>query len=170
MWKASQRFVLSLLCLGLILVPRFALAADTDPLMKVLEQVDAQVCTTPKKITRFYSPKLVIMFDDKRILLDTRVADYEAMLADLVGLKCSTERQVLSSAVGDKVAFVLVDELISVTSKSGHADERQHSVCTYGFTRENNQWKISHEHCSSLPDYTIVPGDDALYYFHNPVY
>ena len=49
-------------------------------------------------------------------------------------------------------------------------DERQHSVCTYVFTKNGSQWKIKQEHCSSLPDYSIVPGDDALYYFHNPVY
>ncbi len=147
-----------------------AFAADSDPMIQVLSNVDAKVCTDPKDIGQYYSKNLVILFDDKRILLDSRIKDYEGMMSDLRGLKCVAERKVLSSGVGTKTAFMLVDEQISVTSKSGHIDERQHSVCTYGFVQEGGGWKIAHEHCSSLPDYTIVPGDDALYYFHNPVY
>jgi len=168
MWNLST--MVTLLSLGLAAFPQAARAAETDPLINLLKQVDANVCTSPKKITQFYSSKMVIMFDDKRVLPESRIRDYEAMRADLVGLKCTAERQVLASGVGDKIGYLLVDETISVTSESGHTDERQHSVCTYGFSKEGGAWKISHEHCSSLPDYTIVPGDDALYYFHNPVY
>jgi hypothetical protein len=65
---------------------------------------------------------------------------------------------------------VLADEISSITSKSNDTDERQHSVCSYNFVKEDLNWKITHEHCSSLPDYSINPGDDALYYFHNPIY
>ncbi len=72
--------------------------------------------------------------------------------------------------MGKHLGYVLVDELISVTSDMTDTDQRQHSVCSYVFTNEGKDWKISLEHCSSLPDYTIDPGDDALYYFHNPVY
>ena len=170
MWNARKLITLLSVCIGLAGFAPAAGAADTDPFLNLLKQVDANVCTSPKEITQYYSPKMTIMFDDKRVLLDSRVRDYESMMADMVGLKCSAERQVLASGIGDKVTFLLVDETVSVTSESGHTDERQHSVCTYGFTKEGGQWKISHEHCSSLPDYTIVPGDDALYYFHNPVY
>ncbi|MCA9483314.1 MAG: nuclear transport factor 2 family protein [Nitrospina sp.] len=155
---------------GLLLCALPAAAADTDALTKVLSEVDARVCTSPKDIQQFYSKNLVIMFDDKRVMLENRIEDYESMMSDLVGLKCTAERTVLSSGVGDKSSFMAVDETASVTSQSGHIDERQHSFCTYGFVKEGGAWKIAHEHCSSLPDYTIVPGDDALYYFHNPVY
>ena len=65
---------------------------------------------------------------------------------------------------------MLVDEQISVIAENVHIDERQHSVCSYMFSKEKDGWKISLEHCSSLPDYSIRPGEDALYYFHNPVY
>ena len=71
--------------------------------------------------------------------------------------------------IGKNIGYLLVDELISVSSRHS-TDERQHSVCTYVFNKNGSQWKIKQEHCSSLPDYSIVPGDDALYYFHNPVY
>ncbi|MFQ5482108.1 MAG: nuclear transport factor 2 family protein [Nitrospinaceae bacterium] len=145
-------------------------AADPGPLLNVLKKVDAQVCTSPKKITQFYSSKIVILSDDKRILPENRVRDYENMVSDLVGIKCRVERKVLAQGLSDQVSFLLVDEMISVTSKSNDNDERQHSVCTYGFVKEGSGWKVAHEHCSSLPDYTIQPGDDALYYFHNPVY
>ncbi len=146
------------------------LAADTDALTEVLSNVDAKVCTAPKDLAQFYTKDMVIMFDDKRIMLDSRIKDYEGMMADLKGLKCVIERKILSKGIGGTSAFILVDEMVSVTSTSGHIDERQHSVCTYGFLNKGKTWKIAHEHCSSLPDYTIVPGDDALYYFHNPVY
>ncbi len=154
----------------LIVFTQPVLAADTDAMTQVLAQVDAKVCTAPKDITQHYTKDVVIMFDDKRIMLDARVKDYESMMSDLMGLKCIAERKVLSSGVGSKSAFMLIDEMVSVTSESGHIDERQHNVCTYGFLNKGGSWKIAHEHCSSLPDYTIVPGDDALYYFHNPVY
>lgn len=170
MWNLSKMVTLLSLGLGLAAFPQAAGAADSDPFLNLLKQMDANICTTPKKITQFYSSKMVIMFDDKRILPETRIQDYEDMIADLVGLKCTARREVLASNIGDKVSYLLVDETIDVTSESGSTDERQHSVCTYGFSKEGGMWKISHEHCSSLPDYTIVPGDDALYYFHNPVY
>ncbi len=146
------------------------LAGDTDGLTKVLSQVDAKVCSAPKDLPQHYTKDMVIIFDDKRIMLDSRIKDYEGMMSDLVGLKCKVDRKILSKGVGSKSAFILVDEMVSITSKSGHIDERQHSVCTYGFLNAGGTWKIAHEHCSSLPDYTIVPGDDALYYFHNPIY
>jgi hypothetical protein len=85
-------------------------------------------------------------------------------------MKCTMERKVLAGRAGDEVGYVLVDELISVTAENVHIDERQHSVCNYVFTRDKDAWKISLEQCTSLPDYSIRPGDDALYYFHNPVY
>jgi len=77
---------------------------------------------------------------------------------------------IYATVIVKDVSYVLVDEIISITSKSTDTDERQHSVCSYMFVREGSQWKISLEHCSSLPDYSIGPEDDALYYFHNPVY
>ena len=157
------------LTLGLIIQSAPLHAADTDALMGLLKKVDDLVCTSPKKIPDLYSAKTVIMSDDKRVLLKNRVADYEMMIADLEEMKCKFNRTFLAGDMGDKVGYLLTDEMISVTSRVS-TDDRQHAVCTYGFSKENGSWKISHEHCSSLPDYTIIPGDDALYYFHNPVY
>ena len=147
-----------------------ALAGETDGLAGILKQLDELTCTQPEKLPQFYAKNLVIMVDDKRALLENRVKDYRQMMSDFRDMKCETQRQVLSGKVGKEVGYVLVDEIISVTSKSTDTDERQHSVCSYMFIREGSQWKISLEHCSSLPDYSIKPGDDALYYFHNPVY
>ena len=110
------------------------------------------------------------MIDDKRALLENRIKDYRQMMSELVGMKCRMKRKVLAGRKGDQVGYVLVDEQISVTAESVHIDERQHSVCSYMFSKEKDGWKISLEHCSSLPDYSISPGEDALYYFHNPVY
>ena len=147
-----------------------ALAADTDKFSMILEKIDKLVCTNPEKTSQYYSPKLVIMIDDKRALLENRIQDYRRMMSELVGMKCGIERKVLAGKAGDKVGYILVDELISVVAENVHIDERQHSVCSYMFSKERNDWKISLEHCSSLPDYFIRPGEDALYYFHNPVY
>ena len=147
-----------------------ALAGETDGLAGILKQLDELTCTQPEKLPQFYAKNLVIMVDDKRALLENRVKDYRQMMSDFRDMKCQTQRQVLSGKVGKEVGYVLVDEIISITSKSNDTDERQHSVCSYMFIREGSQWKISLEHCSSLPDYIIKPGDDALYYFHNPVY
>jgi len=147
-----------------------AFAADTDKLSGMLKKIDNLVCSNPEKIGQYYSSDLVIMIDDKRALLKNRIKDYRQMMSELVGMKCSMERKVLAGRIGEKVGYVLTDEQISVVAENVHIDERQHSVCSYIFSKEKGDWKISLEHCSSLPDYTIRPGEDALYYFHNPVY
>ncbi len=147
-----------------------AFADATDGLADILARLDKLTCAQPEKLSQFYAKDLVIMVDDKRILLENRIKDYRQMMSDFRDIKCRTQRQVLHGKVGKAVGYILVDEIISITSKSTDTDERQHSVCNYAFIRENSRWKISLEHCSSLPDYSIKPGDDALYYFHNPVY
>ena len=147
-----------------------ALAADVDGFSEILEKIDKLVCTNPEKISQYYGSELVIMIDDKRTSLENRIKDYRQMMSEYVGMKCSMTRKVLSGRKGEQVGYVLVDEQISVTAESVHIDERQHSVCSYMFSKEKGGWKVSLEHCSSLPDYSIRPGEDALYYFHNPVY
>jgi hypothetical protein len=147
-----------------------ALAVDAGEFSEVLEKIDKLVCTNPEEIGQYYSSELVIMIDDKRALLENRIKDYRQMISELVKMKCEIKRKVLANKSGEKVGYILADEQISVTAENVHIDERQHSVCSYMFSKEKGGWKVSLEHCSSLPDYTIRPGEDALYYFHNPVY
>ena len=146
------------------------LAADAGEFSEVLEKIDKLVCTNPEEIGQYYSSELVIMIDDKRALLENRIKDYRQMISELVKMKCEIKRKVLANKSGEKVGYILVDEQISVTAENVHIDERQHSVCSYMFSKGKGGWKVSLEHCSSLPDYSIQPGEDALYYFHNPVY
>ena len=153
-----------------LVISNNALATDVDVYANILKKLDDIACTQPEKLPDFYGKDLVILVDDKRALLENRVKDYRQMMADFRGLKCQVQRQVLSGHAGNKVGYLLVDEIISITSKSVDNDERQHSVCNYSFVKEGSSWKITLEHCSSLPDYSINPGDDALYYFHNPIY
>ena len=166
----KRSFVAGLVLVFSLVFSSQVLAAETDSLADILKKLDALTCTQPENLPQFYAKSLVIMVDDKRALLENRVKDYRQMMSDFRGMKCETQRQILSGKVGKEVSYVLVDEIISITSRSNDTDERQHSVCSYVFTREGSQWKISLEHCSSLPDYSINPGDDALYYFHNPIY
>ncbi len=153
-----------------LVISNNALATDVDVYANILKKLDGIACTQPENLPDFYGKDLVILVDDKRALLENRVKDYRQMMADFRGLKCQVQRQVLSGHAGNKVGYILVDEIISITSKSVDNDERQHSVCNYSFIKEGSSWKITLEHCSSLPDYSINPGDDALYYFHNPIY
>ena len=153
-----------------LVISNNALATDVDVYANILKKLDGIACTQPEKLPDFYGKDLVILVDDKRALLENRVKDYRQMMADFRSLKCQVQRQVLSGHAGNKVGYILVDEIISITSKSVDNDERQHSVCNYSFIKEGSSWKITLEHCSSLPDYSINPGDDALYYFHNPIY
>ena len=146
------------------------LAADIDKFSMILEKMDKLLCVNPEAVSQYYGSKHVIMIDDTRALLENRIKDFRGNMSELVGMKCSMKREILAGKVGKQVGYVLVDELSSVVAESVHIDQRNHSVCTYIFSKEKKDWKISLEHCSSLPDYTIRPGEDALYYFHNPVY
>ena len=109
------------------------------------------------------------MSDDKRILLENRIEDYERMIADYEEMRCEFTRKALAGRMDQKIGYILVDETISVQSRLS-TDERQHSFCNYIFHKEGGNWKIALEQCVSLPDYNIGPEEDALYYFHNPVY
>lgn len=169
MFNIFRIFTVLTVLISLTIAPNPSLADETDALTDLLKQVDKQVCQSPKKLTSYYAKDVVIIADDKRILPEHRIKDYEVMIAELQGMKCKNTRTVLASNVGETLGYLLVDELISVTSTAS-TDERQHSICTYVFSKNGGRWKIKQEHCSSLPDYSIVPGDDALYYFHNPVY
>jgi hypothetical protein len=171
-----QKFMVNILLIVLTFVCVSGAHAGNLPSMKVftdkLLQLDGLVCKDPEKIKDFYLPDktLVLMVDDKRTLLSNRIAQYNQMKSELRGLKCNSQRKLLTGSMGDSVGYVLVDEISSIVSSSTDTDERQHSVCTYAFNKVDKKWKIALEHCSSLPDYSIRPGDDALYYFHNPVY
>ena len=169
MFNIMRTLTVLAVLMSLTFAPNPSLAGETDALTDLLKKVDKQVCQSPKKLTDYYAKDMVIISDDKRVLPEHRIKDYEVMIAELQGMKCNNTRTVLSGHVEKNLGFLLVDELISVSSRHS-TDERQHSVCTYVFTKNGSQWKIKQEHCSSLPDYSIVPGDDALYYFHNPVY
>lgn len=169
MLNLARILTAQVLLVTLAFVPNLSLAGEMDPLTDLLKQVDKQVCQSPKKIMDYYAKDTVIIADDKRVLPEHRVKNYEVMIAELQEMKCNNERTVLSGNIGKTLGYLLVDELISVSSRHS-TDERQHSICTYVFTKKSSQWQIKQEHCSSLPDYSIVPGDDALYYFHNPVY
>ena len=146
------------------------LAADIDKFSMILEKMDKLLCVNPEAVSQYYGSKHVIMIDDTRALLENRIKDFRGNMSELVGMKCSMKREILAGKEGDQVGYVLVDELSSVVAENVHIDQRNHSVCSYVFSKEKNDWKISLEHCSSLPDYSIRPGEDALYYFHNPVY
>ena len=166
----KRNFVTGLILILSLVFSSQALAADTDGLAGILKKIDKLACTKPEKLPQYYAKDLVIIVDDKRALLENRVKDYQQMLSDFREMQCQTQRQVLAGHVGKDVSYLLADEIISITSKSNDTDERQHNVCSYSFTREGTDWKVALEHCSSLPDYSIGPKDDALYYFHNPIY
>ena len=101
-----------------LVISNNALATDTDVYANILKKLDGIACTQPEKLPNFYGKDLVILVDDKRALLENRVKDYRQMMADFRGLKCQVQRQVLSGHAGNKVGYVLVDEIISITSKS----------------------------------------------------
>ena len=90
----------------------------------------------------YYAKDTVIISDDKRVLPEHRIKDYEAMIAELQEMKCNNKRTVLRGQCRGKIwGTCWVDELISVSSRHS-TDERQHSVCTYVFRKNGSQWKI----------------------------
>ena len=170
MLKFLSKIVFSTSMVLLFAGANLAHADGVETFTDILKKVDTLNCTQPEKIMDHYGSKLVIMSDDKRALLENRVKGYQQMMSEFRGMECMTQRQVLGGKKGKDVGYVLVDEISSIISKSTDTDERQHSVCNYVFNMAGGSWKIVLEQCTSLPDYSIRPGDDALYYFHNPVY
>ena len=170
MVKYFSKIMLTNFTVLLITGANQALADGVETFTDILNKVDTLNCTEPEKIPEHYGKNLVILSDDKRALLENRVKGYRQMMSEFREMECRTQRQVLAGKKGKELGYVLVDEISSITSKSTDTDERQHSVCNYVFNKDEGSWKIVLEQCTSLPDYSIRPGDDALYYFHNPVY
>jgi hypothetical protein len=146
-----------------------ATAADTSVFTNILESMDQTICSSPKKLLPFYKKDAVLMSDETRINLEEQIEDYERMIAEFEEMKCVTTRTTLGGKIGEKVGYLIVDEIVNVSSRLS-TDDRQHSFCNYVFEKEGTRWKVALQQCASLPDYTIDPNDDALYYFHNPVY
>jgi len=144
-------------------------AADTDVFTKFLENMDQTICSSPKKLLPYYKKDAVLMEDDTPVILEERVEDFERMIAEFEEMKCTTTRKTLGGKVGEKVGYLVVDETVSVSSRLS-TNDRQHSFCNYVFEKEGNSWKVALQHCSRLPDYLIEPNEDALQYYHNPVY
>ena len=144
-------------------------AADTDVFINILKSMDKTICTSPKKLLPFYKKDAVLMSDETRINLLEQIEDFERMIAEFEEMKCTTTRTTLGGKVGDKIGYLFVDEIVNVSSRLS-TDDRQHSFCNYVFEKEGSSWRVALQQCASLPDYTITPNDDALYYFHNPVY
>ena len=110
------------LLMSLAVAPNLSLAGETDALTDLLKQVDKQVCQSPKKIMGYYAKDTVIISDDKRVLPEHRIKDYEVMIAELQGMKCNNKRTVLAGHAGKNLGYLLVDELISVSSRHGVID------------------------------------------------
>ncbi|QPJ64114.1 MAG: hypothetical protein G3M78_01315 [Candidatus Nitrohelix vancouverensis] len=166
-----KSFFVAVLGAGLFLTgASVANAADTNTLADVLKKVDAIVCKKPENLSQFYASEHVILQDHKRALLKHRIEDYRQMISEMRDVKCEIQRTVFTGHVDDRVGYLVVDETSNVTSASTDTEDRQHSICNYAFVKEGGSWKVSLEHCSSMPDYTIRPGEDAHYYYHNPIY
>ena len=115
---------------GFVVTANPSLAGETDALTNLLKQVDKHVCQSPKKIMDFYAKDMVIIADDKRVLPEHRIKDYEAMIAELEEMKCVNTRTVLSGTAGKDVGYLLVDELISVSSAPALTNDNTVSVPT----------------------------------------
>ncbi len=146
-----------------------ASAADMGVFTDILKSMDQVICSSPKNLLPFYKKGAVLMSDDTRISLEEQVEDFERMIAEFEEMKCTTKRTVLGGKVGESVGYLFVDEIVNISSRLS-TDDRQHSFCNYAFEKEGTNWRVALQQCASLPDYTITPNDDALYYFHNPVY
>lgn len=144
-------------------------AADTDVFTNILKTMDKTICSSPKKLLPFYKKDALLMEDDTPINLQERVEDFERMIAEFEDMKCSAIRKTIGGKAGEKIGYLFVDETVSVSSRLS-TNDRQHSFCNYVFEKEGNRWKVALQHCSRLPDYTIEPTDDALQFYHNPVY
>ena len=101
--------LLGIVCLlgGLTLAPAHSQADTKENLASVLKKVDGVVCSKPKDLAGLYTSDITIISDDRRILLEGRIKDYEAMIAELEEMKCNNQRTLLTGNVGDKVGFLL---------------------------------------------------------------
>ena len=103
-----RRFILAgLMFFFSLIISNNAFSADIDLLANILKKIDGINCTQPEKLPNFYGKNLVILQDDKRLLLENRIKAYRQMMSDFRGINCQVQRQVLTGHVGDKVGYVL---------------------------------------------------------------
>ena len=111
-------------------------------------------CNSVESLRDYYLSDAEIIHDGRQMALDEIIKELKESAASLSGLVCTYEPKVRSIRVSEDFVYLVVRETIRLSARE-MGDQEIQQLCTYIFMRMGSVWKISHDHCSSIPGLTV---------------
>ena len=155
--KVGWRILIFLLPLWVSHTPLHALqpvADENKVFLTILNNAYQASCNNIELLRRYYLSDAEIINDGRQLTLDEIIKELKQSTASLTGLICTYEPKVRASRKTAQLAYIVVRETIRLSAHEMEEQEIQ-QLCTYVFSKTESGWKISHDHCSSVPGLTV---------------
>jgi ketosteroid isomerase-like protein len=145
--------VLFLVGLGALRATEPAVGQD-EPFLKILEGSYDVSCKNVEALRGYYLEDAEIINNGRQVTLEDTIKELKQSLSSLKSLECSYEPTVRARRISKDMAYLVVREIIRLSSEEA-GEQQIDQLCTYVFMKTEVGWKISHDHCSSVPGLSI---------------
>ena len=125
-----------------------------EPFLKILHMAYKVSCQDAGSLKDYYFQDAEIIHDGRQMTLDETIKELEKTVFSVTELSCHYQPKVRASRHGEKMAYLVVRETIRLTAYEMDSVLLQ-QICTYVFLKKRADWKISHDHCSSIPGMAV---------------
>lgn len=155
--KIGLRILISVLCLmpGQSTLDAAGQTVEKEEVfINVLKGAYQASCDDIDRLRDYYLSDAEIVHDGHQTTLTETINELKRSLGPFKDLTCVYQPKVRASRIRAEIAYLVVRETIRISSPTlGEEESRQ--VCTYIFLKEGSQWKIAHDHCSTIPGETV---------------
>lgn len=125
-----------------------------EPFLKILRMAYQVSCRDVESLKDYYFQDAEIIHNGRQVTLDETIKELEQSLSSMTELNCHYQPKVRASRHGEKMTYLVVRETIRFSAHEMDSVLLQ-QICTYVFLKQQSDWKISHDHCSSVPGMTV---------------
>ena len=123
---------------------------EEETFLEILSAAYRVSCREAESLRKYYLEDAEIINNGRQVTLDETIKELKQSFSSLTGLTCNYEPKVRARRFGRELAYIVVRESIHLSAhEMGEQDIQQ--ICTYIFVRRTDDWKIAHDHCSSIP-------------------
>lgn len=125
-----------------------------EPFLKILHMAYQVSCQDAESLKDYYFQDAEIIHDGRQMTLNETIQELERTVSSVTELSCHYQPKIRASRHGKKMAYLVVRETIRFTAHEMDSVLLQ-QICTYVFLKKQSNWKISHDHCSSISGMSI---------------
>ena len=127
---------------------------DDKPFLKILNSAYQVSCQDVEALRNFYFKDAEIIHNGRQITLEETIKELEKSVSSMKDLSCHYQPKVRARRHGKKMTYLVVRETIRLSAPE--MDEiLVQQICTYIFRKNGSDWKITHDHCSSVPGLAV---------------